>query len=225
MARRKADPIKHCPQCGKQMERYRREDGSLEGMASFVKKTHCSSECRYEAMRHNRPYAPEDLKQAYESGKTCKELAEQYGIGVTVIRDDLRDLVPRMRAAKPRPRFGEKNINWNGGRAKTEAGYILIKRPEHPNATPSNGGYVREHAVVACEKYGIEKIVWPQVVHHVDLDKQNNDPSNLSLMQNGWEHNAVHYQLQHCAVALMKRGLISYSDAEGYTLTDKALSL
>ncbi len=47
-----------------------------------------------------------------------------------------------------------------------------------------------EHRVVAEEKYG-RPLTFDDVVHHMDGDKRNNDPSNLEIMSRA-EHIAVH---------------------------------
>lgn len=47
-----------------------------------------------------------------------------------------------VRGARP----GSDNPNWKGGRTVTEHGYVLLKRPDHPDADVR--GYVYEHRLV-----------------------------------------------------------------------------
>jgi HNH endonuclease len=95
--------------------------------------------------------------------------------------------------------FREKNPNWKGGRLIASNGYVLIRLPNHPLADVR--GYVYEHRVVAEKKIG-RSLLPSEQVHHRDENKQNNDPSNLEVVQDGHHHRALHRkagrQLQGC---------------------------
>lgn len=82
----------------------------------------------------------------------------------------------------------ENAYNWNGGKRKTQGGYIQILKPDHPRAEA--GGYVMEHIYVFEQATGIQV---PQncVIHHLDGNKENNDISNLCLMTFGG-HSTFH---------------------------------
>lgn len=62
-------------------------------------------------------------------------------------------------------------------------GYILVYRPDHPRCmkTRSYNGWIYEHIAVAEEFLGrpLEK---DEHVHHLDLNKSNNHPSNLLVL-------------------------------------------
>lgn len=85
----------------------------------------------------------------------------------------------------------EKNVSNKPkipGKRRTRAGYIRIKVPGHPRS--DRKGWVLEHIVVAEQK--IERPLYPnEQVHHIDENKENNNPSNLVVMD-GIEHNSMH---------------------------------
>lgn len=71
-------------------------------------------------------------------------------------------------------------------------GYVRLFRPDHPNAFAN--GYVHEHVLVAAEKIG-RPIREGEEVHHVDLDKANNDPANLSVLTRS-AHQLLHRKIE-----------------------------
>jgi hypothetical protein len=80
------------------------------------------------------------------------------------------------------PRCGqalERNPNWLGGRTVTLAGYVLIKRPDHPRADVR--GYVYEHFLVMDDKLG-RPMAPGERVRHLDGAPGNNDPQNLVIV-------------------------------------------
>lgn len=200
------------------------ENNQLESMQNFLRRKFCSRACQHEALKIIRPYTDEEIKTAYEAGSSCPQLSKKYGISADVIRKDVSRLIPKLRKYSLKPAYGSNNTNWKGGITKTDSGYIRIKSPNHPNASPA-GKYVREHILVACQKYGLTEIRKPLAVHHIDLNKANNDPSNLSLMHSQLEHNRIHWQLQMCAVELLKKELIQYQDDKGYFISEKAKAI
>lgn len=58
-----------------------------------------------------------------------------------------------------------------------------------------NGRAIREHRVVAEETLGCP-LRHGEVVHHVDGDHRNNDPSNLLVMPNQAAHMVLHRRLE-----------------------------
>jgi len=71
-------------------------------------------------------------------------------------------------------------------------GYIEIYFPEHPYS--DKRGYVYEHRLVMEEH--IKRYLLPEeIVHHKDLNKTNNDISNLQIVSNS-EHRKIHALLR-----------------------------
>jgi len=81
---------------------------------------------------------------------------------------------------KPNPRYGKDHPNWKGGRIKS-SGYIFVYRPEHPRA--NRDGYVREHILVWEESHG-KPLPKGWIVHHLNGEKDNNQPKNLKGLPN-----------------------------------------
>lgn len=71
-------------------------------------------------------------------------------------------------------------------------GYVVIYLPDHPAAMSSKNwdGYVYEHIVVAEKKIG-RRLRSNEEVHHLDLDRTNNNPSNLIVLEKS-QHVTLH---------------------------------
>ena len=68
-------------------------------------------------------------------------------------------------------------------------GYIVIYKPEHPRAF--GNGCVYEHVLVAEEMLG-RHLKEEECVHHIDLNRQNNDKSNLIIFTTNSDHISYH---------------------------------
>lgn len=98
---------------------------------------------------------------------------------------------------------GELNASFKSKKHISNYGYMLITMPEHPFCDCD--GKVREHRIVAEEfllteensvkvdgKYYLDQKL---EVHHKDLNRLNNDPSNLMLLTKS-EHMTLHQKLR-----------------------------
>ena len=83
---------------------------------------------------------------------------------------------------------GKNNPPWKGGRTIGMGGYVLILKPGHPLAY--DNGYVKEHRLVAYEKWGIDA-VRNMDVHHINGVKTDNRIINLEIMTHS-KHMSLH---------------------------------
>lgn len=74
---------------------------------------------------------------------------------------------------------GKKGCHWQGGRIKDKFGYILIWKPEHPNA--KIGGYIHEHRLVMSERLR-RPLKSYEYIHHKNGIKDDNRLENLELL-------------------------------------------
>jgi len=68
-------------------------------------------------------------------------------------------------------------------------GYIQVYRPDLFDA--NSWGYVGEHRLIMENKLG-RKLRHGEIVHHIDFDKINNNPNNLSIFNSHSEHKEYH---------------------------------
>ncbi len=79
-----------------------------------------------------------------------------------------------------RPRFGDKNQNWKGGRHLTTEGYVSLTRPVGFLGKLSAAGKVREHVFVMTQHLG--RALYPgETVHHKNGVRHENNIDNLEL--------------------------------------------
>jgi len=61
-----------------------------------------------------------------------------------------------------------------------------------------------------------------EVVHHIDMDRENNLPSNLHFCQTKSEHAKIHGTIERVCRILFKRGVVGFN-GKGYFIKDRAL--
>ena len=104
---------------------------------------------------------------------------------------------------------GKHHHNWKGGINKNKGdGYIGIWNPKHERA--DGGGYVFEHTLNYEKHYGVLPKKG-ECIHHIDLDKHNNDIKNLFLCTHS-QHLKIHRQLEKLIKPLMDSGIIIFEN-------------
>jgi hypothetical protein len=96
---------------------------------------------------------------------------------------------------------GSRSPNWRGG-SWVANGIRYVWTPGHPRA--SRNGHVPEHILVAEERLG-RCLAKDEVVHHLDLDPLNNDPTNLCVMPRS-THAILHRALGDVGIKLLLTG-------------------
>ena len=78
--------------------------------------------------------------------------------------------------------------SWNGGRRINHNGYVCIRNTEHPRAV---NGYIFEHVLVMENILG-RLLIPTEVVHHINMKRNDNRPENLMLFKNDTDHKRYH---------------------------------
>lgn len=173
------------------------------------------------------PFTEEELFDCYvNQGMTQTEIAEKFHTTQKVVWRAMRKLGIQPRVAAKRNQRGAANTSWKGGRvlqAKSagdtrfsDGGYWYVRAPSHPNATKQ--GYVAEHILVATEQAG-RPLAFGEVVHHKDMNKQNNGPDNLVICTRQ-QHREYHLQLELIGIQLYRAGIVTFGP-NGYELSDR----
>lgn len=81
----------------------------------------------------------------------------------------------------------DKCPSWKGGQSKI-GDYKTLYAPDNPGG---HRKYVLEHRLVAEKALG-HYLPPTAVVHHIDGNKHNNEPSNLVVCENKSYHNLIH---------------------------------
>lgn len=155
------------------------------------------------------------LIDAYEIKLMSTEaIAKVVGCHSGLVYDMLKRLGVKMRSMSEAQinskRSGHNHPNWKGGRSVNCQGYVTVPAKDHPNAMPN--GRILEHRLVAEKKLG-RLLESNEVVHHIDGNKENNDPSNLVVFTRE-KHNLTHRELLD-KVTQLKRKLEVYERLYG----------
>lgn len=100
----------------------------------------------------------------------------------------------------------DKHPNWiNSDRISDTRGYVRVRAPDWYKGTVDLSGYAREHVIVYCYSRGITEVPKGFVVHHLDMDKQNNDPRNLVMLTIG-DHSILHSWINSLSAETIPQG-------------------
>lgn len=162
IAKRKGEMVS-CGQCGAEFYR----------VPSNAEARYCSKSCARTALNltSSNPSHSRDL---------TGENNPMWGKGM---KGEENPMYGRRKEAAPR---------WKGGRKVRKDGYVLVVAPEgHPSpadtSKASGTAYILEHRLVMEQQLG--RYLDPaEVVHHIDGNPSNNDPSNLELFASQAEH-------------------------------------
>lgn len=122
------------------------------------------------------------IRELAGRGESLSEIARRVGTNKRLVK---RFLTKHDIPHRPFRQTGSNNPAWKGGRQTDKSGYILVHRPDHPDA--NRHGYVRAHRLVMEEKLG-RRLEPGEVVHHRDGDRANNVPDNLELFPSNGVH-------------------------------------
>jgi hypothetical protein len=177
------------------------------------------------------PFTEDQLYRDYvELRMSQAEIAVKYSTTQKVVWRAMQKMGVPSRVAAKRNQHGALNSNWAGGRVLVATskrqrgertsfgnGYYYVLDPDHPNANKS--GYVAEHIKVATEERG-RPLSDGELVHHINLSKHDNSPSNL-IVAGHQQHANWHNQLEEIAVGLMREGKVAFDPERGYYRTDE----
>lgn len=143
----------------------------------------------------------ETLLRERKSGLSGAEIGRKYKVSKVCVCKHLRRLGINSDGK------GKNHSGWKGGRG-IKTGYMTVYKPEHHRA--NNIRRVFEHILIMEEILG-RKIKKGEPIHHIDLDRLNNDPKNLYLFSSHSEHQKSHTSIDECVKILIKKGIIKFS--------------
>jgi len=146
-------------------------------------------------------YLQDEMIEDFVKGFSASAIARKMKLHTTSVTRVLKRNGLKMTDGK-----GQNHSQWKGGRG-IKSGYWAVYNPTHPRAL--NNGRVFEHILIAEKKYG-RSISKTEVIHHIDLDRLNNNPDNLLLLQNNREHQLLHGSLDKVVSGLIKKGVIKF---------------
>lgn len=124
--------------------------------------------------------------------RSMSDIAKELNISRVIVSRYL-DKYHISKRSRSEQQSGPGAVNWKGGRRKSSNGYIEIYSPDHPNANRRKCVY--EHVLVMENKLG-RYIKKGEFIHHIDLNKTNNNPDNLIVLTNE-EHARVHNKIKN----------------------------
>lgn len=157
----------------------------------------------------------EELIELYtKEHKTCADICEMFGLSKNS-RSNV-SLKLRKHGIEIRKDAGKNHHNWKGGRIIKGDGYYGIWNPKHCRA--DNQGYVFEHTLVYEKNTGYLPKKG-EVIHHIDIDKFNNEFSNLYLCGHK-EHLEIHRSIEKLIKPLLEKKIIGFKKGGYYIISE-----
>lgn len=139
---------------------------------------------------------------------TIRELwVEAFGEVAVKERKRLRYRNSKMGDNNPmKGRSLSKHPRWLSDESKLSdnRGYVRVRKQDWYTGRCDGQGYVSEHVQVYCESRGLTKVEDGFVIHHLDMDKKNNDPKNLIMLSN-LDHIMLHSWITRVVVQRLSR--------------------
>lgn len=112
---------------------------------------------------------------------------------------------------------GSKSVNWKGGMNVSDGGYLRYTSlyDENGVSTKLMGEYV--HKIIYGNYIG-RKLTREEQVHHIDMNKLNNNIANLFYCKNKTEHHKIHSQMEDLALSLFNKYIYFDKKNKEYTL-------
>lgn len=116
-------------------------------------------------------YVTEDL--------TTRQIANLMDVSHETVRRWIKKRGIKTRPSHKRYFDMENHPGWKGGIKTGKGGYILIKKPDHPNA--DSEGYVKRSRLVVEQLIG-RYLNRNELVHHINGIKTDDSPENLEVL-------------------------------------------
>jgi hypothetical protein len=121
----------------------------------------------------------------------------------------------KTRKLSGRPR--KKRASVQGTSYINSSGYVEIWLGKGQEEGVS--GYYREHKLLKELECG-RRLDKDELIHHIDVDKTNNNLDNLHICRGHNQHRKLHSQLERVSAELIKMGVIKFNHKEGQYFLD-----
>jgi len=119
--------------------------------------------------------------------QSYRQIAAEIGCSHMTVAKMIREM-----GIRPRRQSDAYFFDARGRRCRYHQGYILVYVPDHPRADRS--GYVKR-CELHYEAYTGLRLKYGQFLHHVDGNRENDDPRNLVVMTRS-EHAKLHRPIE-----------------------------